>query len=213
MTRSVTFVDLAGFTALTQAHGDETAVGLLTRFLDILIQSLGPGDRLVKTIGDGALLVSDTPEDAAGLAEGLVTALTNEDGFPDVRVGVNTGPVVERDGDVFGNTVNVAARLVGLARRGEILAARPVADAARYGGLHVESLGRTELRGVSEPFDLYRIDVATDRGESVVDPVCHMRVDPRMAAGEMRHDGRTHWFCSLGCAGAFAADPDNYVGR
>lgn len=105
------FVDMAGFTALTEAQGDEDAADLATMFADITRAALAPGDRLIKTIGDAVLITS--PDAAAGLSliERLLTEAAAEARLPTLRAGLHHGEAVERDGDVFGAAVNLAARV------------------------------------------------------------------------------------------------------
>jgi adenylate cyclase len=118
--------------------------------------------RLVKTIGDAAMLVS--PDPAALLDAGLglhdAAAAEGED-FPRLRVGVALGPAVARGGDWYGRPVNLASRVTAIARPGSVLATREVRDAAgeRY---RWSAAGRKALRGVDGPVALYRARRAAD---------------------------------------------------
>lgn len=209
--RTFCFIDLAGFTALTEAHGDTEAVALLDDFLAMTRQALAPGDELVKTIGDAVMLASPTPEFAIRAVRQVMTSCQAATDFPLPRAGAHHGIAIARGGDYFGGAVNLAARVAGHASGGQLLATEAAADAARHLALEVLALGPHQLRNVSEPIDLFEIRV--DPGElcHTVDPVCRMRIDREHAAGSLHHDGHDYWFCSLACVGAFATDPKRYL--
>src|ERR1051326_4626777 len=130
----VLFADLAGSTALYERLGDAAArrivADCLSRAAAVVREH---GGRRVKTIGDEILATFATADAGATGAESLVRALSVPSCGPagelGLHVGFHLGPVIEEDDDVFGDTVNVAARVVGLAKMGEILTTRPVIDA------------------------------------------------------------------------------------
>jgi adenylate cyclase len=201
------FVDLAGFTALTEVHGDAEAVAMLDRFETVATDSLGGNGRLVKTIGDALMLVFEEPAAAVATAVSLFTAMGDTD-LPVARCGLHHGTAVERNGDYFGAAVNLAARIAGQAPGGQVLITSVVAEAARATNVSVTALGRFELRNIAEPVELFRLDVPDAARATAVDPVCRMQVPLSSAAGRLRHRDREYWFCSLDCAGIFASDPD-----
>ena len=209
------FADLAGFTALTEAHGDEQAADLIADFLACARRQLeGSGVEEVKTIGDALMLRAALAADAMRLAVRLSAKIQSRTGFPGIRIGMHSGPAVERDGDWFGSAVNIAARVAGVAASGDIL----LTEATRSAGGEIDeveltSAGRAELRGVSEPMRIYRASPATEHSEQAwpIDPVCRMAVDPRLAAGSLSHDGQIFHFCSLECAAKFASQPGSFA--
>ena len=206
------FVDLAGFTALTEAHGDRAAVSLLDRFEEIARACLGDDDRIVKMIGDAAMLAFADPAAAVTATTALYAAALGEPGFPVPRAGLHHGSAVERDGDYIGAAVNLAARVAAQAHGGQVLATRRVAAAARDLGVAVTDLGPFVLRNVADSVDLFSLDVADATEQRSVDPVCRMQVAREDAAGRLRYGDRLYWFCSLECAAAFAANPAVHVG-
>ena len=179
-------VDLAGYTALTETHGDDLAADLAIAFADQARNCLADGDRLIKPIGDAVLLASETPQAALILVNRLLTAAAELDGFPLARAGLNHGPAVERDGDMFGSAVNLAARVSGQAAGGQTLATRQVGDVARDIGYQVTCIGTVALRNVSEHQELFEIKLGPLLGVGSVDPVCRMWVDAAAAAGHLR---------------------------
>lgn len=131
--------------------------------------------------------------------------------FPVPRAGLHYGVAVQRHGDWFGATVNLAARVASQARAGQVLATRAVADAARGTDIAMASLGEFTLRNIAAPVELFELQVCPPAGGFSIDPVCHMQIAITDAAGRLRHRGSEQWFCSLECAAAFAATPDRYV--
>lgn len=206
----VAFVDLAGFTALTEAHGDDEAADLVERFVAMARDECARGDRVVKSIGDAVLLLSPSGPAAAALAERVMRRCGAERGFPLVRGGVHSGPVVERAGDVFGTTVNVAARIASQAYGGQLLVSRDVRDQLDETDALVD-LGEFEFRNLTEPVHLYEIQLGLDGGHAGIDPVCRMRVERDHAGGRLRYEGADYWLCSLACAARFAANPAAFV--
>ena len=212
--RTFLFADLAGFTALTEAHGDVDAADVAARFTELARASLDPKSTLVKTIGDEAMIVSPDPLSATRTALRLAAAVHEEERFPGLRAGMHAGTYVERGGDYFGAVVNVAARVAAHARSGQILCTRPVATAA--GSLEeaeVRPAGRGHFKNVSEPVELFEIvDRSRESLDLAVDPVCHMRLDPATAPARLPYKDRVYLFCSFECARAFAERPETYAG-
>ena len=116
------FADIAGFTALTEAHGDEEAVQLVEEFANCVQAELPRvGGEHVKTVGDALMLRVPDPADAVRLGLWIARNAMSGHQAPSVRVGGNHGSAVERNGDYFGSTINVAARVSALAAGGELL--------------------------------------------------------------------------------------------
>jgi len=152
---TVVFVDLTGFTNLTEELGDEAAAemsGKLASMVDnISVQHDG---RSVRWLGDGGMLVFREPGSAvmAGLK---VVDQAPRHGLPPTHIGVHSGPVIFQDGDIYGRTVNLAARLSALAGPGEVLVSRDVVELAPD-GFEFEPMGPVELKGVATPIDVFR---------------------------------------------------------
>jgi class 3 adenylate cyclase len=207
------FVDLAGFTAVTEAHGDREAVAVLRAFRDRVAAALGPGDELVKTIGDAVMLRFPTTS-AAVLA--LHALLEGERMTPDAllmpRAGAHHGCAVAVDGDYYGAAVNLASRVAGFARPGQLLVTGEVAAAAQALGSVVTHLGTPALRNISEPVDIWEVRFAAAATDVATDAVCQMRVSTAAAdAITLEWDGRRLHFCGLPCVARFAASPGTYV--
>lgn len=210
------FADLAGFTALTEAHGDDHAADLAVAFYaraqELLLACEG---QQLKQLGDGVLLRVDDAAHAIELAATIVKEAAGRHGALGIRVGMNTGTAVERDGDWFGAAINLAARVAAGALRGEVLLTKATRDAAaeHLRDRTVQPRGRQRFRNVREPVELWALLVEPDKAESglPLDPVCRMAVDPSLSAHRLEHRGLTYHFCSDRCFAAFRADPAHYV--
>ena len=147
------FADLVGFTALSIERGDEAAADVATRFQQAVRRlAAGHGAVVVKSLGDGAMVRAEDAGDAVRLGIALANGL---DELPPVRVGLNTGPAVERDGDYFGSTVNLAARLSQAARGGEVLLTDATRAAARRARPQLEERGARTFRNARDPVVVY----------------------------------------------------------
>ena len=206
---TVCFADLAGYSALTQTHGDDQAAEIAERYAKMAHDALREGDRLIKTLGDAVLLVSLNPSSAIGLVERLLAAALRFPGLPILRVGLHHGPVVERGGDIYGNSVNLAARIAASAGGYQVLGTAEIAETARARGFGVASLGLVTFKNIHEKVEVFRILIGNDAG-IFVDPVCQMRVEPATAAAMISSGGRKLWFCSAACLEKYRARPDAY---
>jgi adenylate cyclase len=156
---AVVFVDLSGYTRLTEERGDETAV----RFAAMLQQeahavaSANRG-RLVKLLGDGAMLRFPDAERGLQAALTMVRSLSSRTSLS-AHAGVHTGPVIERDLDLFGRTVNLASRIADAAGPGEVLVTEAVVQAVGESSVGFERTEAVDLKGITEPVALFRARV------------------------------------------------------
>jgi len=151
------FLDLTGYTRLTEEHGDETAADL-SASLASLVQRVSQhhGGSPVKYLGDGVMFFFKEPGAAVVSALEMVEEAPAE-GLPPAHVGLHAGPVVQQDGDYYGRTVNVAARIAGRAGPDEVLVSEEVAQLSGGSvGVRFEDLGPVELKNVSRPIRLLR---------------------------------------------------------
>src|SRR5205823_6522162 len=100
--------------------------------------------------------------------------------------------------DWFGATVNLAARVAAQASGGQLLGTAEVAAAASSAGFTVIELGALQLRNLSEPVELFQIEICPELAGTALDPVCRMQVPRAEAAGRLRYRQHDFWFCSLG---------------
>jgi adenylate cyclase len=142
------FLDLTGYTRLTEERGDEAAAELAARLARLVRQcSQEHGGTPVKWLGDGVMFYFREPAAAVLAALEMVEAVGRHD-LPPAHVGIHAGPVVFQDGDYFGRTVNLAARIAEYARPGEVLVSQEVVDAAGAAPVSFVEIGPVELKGV-----------------------------------------------------------------
>lgn len=151
------FVDLSGFTALTQMLTPGELSGLLSAFSEAVDEVVhADGGRVVKFIGDAVMWVSPTPEMLARAATDLVNYPKAKAEGVQVRAGLAFGPILAIDGDYFGNAVNLAARLVGAAEPGQILAAPELHE--ELPDWPATALAPLALKGFDAPVTAYALD-------------------------------------------------------
>jgi adenylate cyclase len=152
---AIAFLDLTGYTALTEERGDEAGAELADRLATLVNQAAQPhGGHPVKWLGDGVMFYF--PEPRAAVLTGLdVVEQTPATVDVRARVGVNAGRVIFRDGDYFGRTVNIAARIADYARPGEVLVSGEVKEQWTGDGVTFEPIGPVTLKGLKEELTLY----------------------------------------------------------
>jgi class 3 adenylate cyclase len=149
------FLDLTGFTSLTQERGDAAAASLVER-LNRTVQRIAVehGGRPVKWLGDGVMC--HFPDPTGGVIASLeMVEILPRSGLPPAHVGLHAGPVIRQEGDFYGQTVNLAARIGEYARPGEVLVSEAVVAAASDERLGYRSVGQVGLKGVSGVVELY----------------------------------------------------------
>jgi adenylate cyclase len=142
------FLDLTGYTRLTEERGDAAAADLAARLATLVRQCSQEHEGTpVKWLGDGVMFYFRKPAAAVLAALAMVEGVGRH-GLPPAHVGIHAGPVVFQDGDYFGRTVNLAARIAEYARPGEVLVSQEVVDAAGGGPVTYTEIGPVELKGV-----------------------------------------------------------------
>jgi adenylate cyclase len=209
--RSFAFVDVSGFTALTELEGDERAVDVLTAFRALLRDICSRrGVRIVKWLGDGVMLVC---VDTRPLLETILELhyVVGEVGAVEtvsIRSGLTEGDVILMEGDDYvGHCVNVASRLCDLAAAGEALAAPAVMGELPNWG-EVLSETHVTLRGVEKPVPASSIRIARNDTGGSHDPICGLPLTEDTAQ-EIAHDvrGSMVLFCSPGCVDTWRRRP------
>jgi adenylate cyclase len=143
----VAFADLVGFTALGEERDPEALGEVATLLLEHAEAVLAPPVRLVKSIGDAVMLVAPEPDPLLHALLDLIDAVEADERLPPLRAGVATGAAVQRFGDLYGATVNVASRLCSRARPGSLLVSGQTREDARD-GFSWSSAGAKKLKGV-----------------------------------------------------------------
>ncbi|MDX6642841.1 MAG: adenylate cyclase [Solirubrobacteraceae bacterium] len=153
---AVCFADLVGFTRLGAEIPAEELGAVAGRLAELATETATSPVRLVKTIGDAAMLVSPEPRPLLDAALGLVTAVESEgDDFPLVRAGVASGSAISRGGDFYGHPVNLASRVTGIARPSSVLVSEDVHEAAPD-DYQWSFAGEHRLKGIDGRVRLFR---------------------------------------------------------
>jgi adenylate cyclase len=154
---TVAFADLVGFTRLGEAVPPEALESLASRLSNMAHDVVAPPVRFIKTIGDAVMFVSTDPVALLRTALALLTAAEKYDDFPQLRVGLASGPAVSRAGDWFGSPVNVASRITGVARPDAVLVSESTRDAIGSAEEFSWSFaGARHLKGVKGEVKLFR---------------------------------------------------------
>jgi class 3 adenylate cyclase len=212
--RAVVFVDLASFTPLAEAMGDEKAAEVLDRFAAIIREAAPRRDgHVVKQIGDEFMLAFSSAAAAVRTVLEIEQRVSAERQFPAARAGIHYGPVLYREGDYVGATVNVASRVVAAAERHRtIVTAAARREAGDLDDVEFLRAGKSALRGVVEEVDLYEARLLAGVAvHKAIDPVCGMELGEGEIAATLTLEGRERHFCSDRCLRRFVAAPGSYA--
>ena len=152
---AICFLDLTGYTRITEERGDEAAADLAARLARIVQRTSAQHDgRVVKWLGDGVMFRFRDP--GSGVLAALeMVGQASQAGLPPAHVGLHAGPVLFQAGDFFGRTVNAAARIADYARQGEVLVSQEVVDASGGIGVEFTEIGPVELKGLAGALRLH----------------------------------------------------------
>jgi adenylate cyclase len=154
---TVCFADIVGFTRLGERLDVEEVGALGGRLAELATSVARPPVRLVKLIGDAAMLVSPDTEAVVDAGLAMLEAAEGDERLPPLRVGLATGTALGRGGDWYGRPVNLAARITSVARPGSALATREVRERAGDERFRWSFAHRRHLRGISGEITLYRV--------------------------------------------------------
>jgi class 3 adenylate cyclase len=153
---AICFVDLTGYTQLTEQSGDEVAAQVAGTLASLVKNiSRDRGGRPIRWLGDGGMFHFREPWKAVVAGLDMVERAPAID-LPPAHVGIHTGPVISQDGDVYGRTVNLAARIAAHARAGQVVVSEETARRSGEDALRFEPLGPVDLKGVAQPVLLYQ---------------------------------------------------------
>jgi adenylate cyclase len=210
----IMFADIGGSTQLYETLGDVTARRLLSDCIDVIIGSVRDhSGTVIKTIGDEVMSTFRKVEDgvtaAADIAEAFADRIYEDKEHGPfglaVRIGMHFGPAIEDVGDVFGDAVNVAARIVELAKPGQIITTEPtVVELSRGMRAHTRFVERTTVKGKKETLSLYeviwRLEDATNISGNIeqIPPRATISLVLRYNDGEPLVLDENHAFATLG---------------
>jgi adenylate cyclase len=149
------FADLSGYTRLTEEAGDEVAAGVSLRLAQ-LVNEIAARHRgeVVKMLGDGVQFHFRDPGDAVRASLEIVESVRPR-GLPPAHVGVNAGPMIYDEGDYFGRTVNIAARIASQATADQVFVGEDLVGSVKPKGFGVLEVGKFDLKGIADPVTIY----------------------------------------------------------
>ena len=204
---AIMMADLTGYTAMTDAHGGASAARMVRKYMELVDTTLVGSSKVIQRIGDQVVIIGDNATDVLLTGQGLNKVTSDEHHFLSIHAGLHFGEVFIEDDNLFGSTINVAARIMNIAQGGEILCSQnflsQLPDRSPF-----EFIGAHKLKNVVEPIELFRFSVPVTLS---LDPVCHMQVDPQRSPYTVTLDHTTYHFCSPHCRDRFAAAPTKFV--
>ena len=211
---TILFVDLAGFTPLTEAMGDAAAAGVLERFSDLVRHAALENDgRIVKQMGDEFMIVFSEPGDAVTCGLDVLDRVSLQHEFPGVRLGAHVGTALYREGDYAGATVNLAARVAASANTGQFVVSPAMrSEVGATDGVEFLPVGTQRLKGIGTPLELLLVTRSRPTESTRVnDPVCGMQLDPERCETRLIWRDREFFLCSQRCLQRFTTEPDRYA--
>jgi len=150
------FADLVGYTSFTERVGDDVAADVAVEFQARAQRLAGMyGCEVIKKLGDAVMIHGTDAARILALALRLRRELSGDGGFPPLRMGVHTGTAVQREGDWYGATVNIAARVADAAGSGELLLSRTTRDRIARAGVTIADRGARSFKNVAAPLALF----------------------------------------------------------
>lgn len=207
------FADLSGYTALTESHGALAASDIVLQFCHLARNALEQGVSFISSFGDDVFCAGEDTLAVVRSAFNLLDAAEHEPYFPRIRMGIHRGPIIEREGKLFGAPINMTARLADQARGGQILCSTPIADAVIVlAGIDASPAGERHMKNIVHPVNVFELKrPAVLKADGAIDPVCRMQVVIENSPAIIEYAGATYFFCSAECAQAFNDCPDLYA--
>jgi len=202
--------DLTGYTAMTEIHGGASAAKIVSKYMQLVEQSLCGRTQIVQRIGDQVVVLSEVPIDIVATGEKLLTT-AHKHHFLSIHIGIHYGPILIADGNLFGSPINVASRIMNLASRGQILCSSAFVNTIPNGSsFKFVSTGKHKLRNVLGHIEIFELST-TQSNPFHIDPVCHMLVDPAKEDHVVTYQNETFHFCSSHCMTLFTAYPESFL--
>ena len=202
---AILMADLTGYTAMTDIHGGASAAKMVDKYLLLVDKACCGQCKPVQRIGDQVVMISEKAIDVAMTAQCLNILTLEEHDFLAVHSGIHFGSIFEKNGNYFGSTINIASRIMNLAKRGQVLCSDAfVNKIGIQSAFEVKPLGKAKLKNVSKEIEIYELFSPSKVTSSFpIDPVCHMHVDPTKCDISLQYEGEHYYFCSQQCLNLF----------
>jgi class 3 adenylate cyclase len=209
---SFLIADLAGYTSLTETHGDLLAVKTVYRYIEIIKSCLNPDSKFIERIGDEVLIMSINPRDLLQTAINLLNAIENEAEFPSIHIGLHFGKILIREGKYFGTTLNLTSRISSHSKGGQILCSREIVELlGDQNDFEFIELGYVRFKNISHPVEVFEVKVKSGDMHRAIDPVCKMQVDKTHTLSKISFNNSTFYFCSHECLTLFINKPEIFI--
>lgn len=208
---AILMADLSGYTAMTDAHGGASASRIVNKYMQLVNNALYGSSKVVQRIGDQVVIIADTADDMVITAQNLNSLTLEEHHFLSIHAGLHYGPIFIENDNLFGSTINVAARIMNLATRGQVLCSSQfktlLTDPTKF-----KSVGSYSLKNLMmEEFELHELLQDQQSHSSHIDPVCHMHIDVSKSEFTYILDGMTYHFCGPHCRSLFKDSPISFI--
>lgn len=205
---AILMADLTGYTAMTDVHGGASAAKLVNKYMEIVDAALHGTTKVMQRIGDQVVMIAENSGDLLETAKRLNNLTHEEHHFLSIHAGLHFGEILIEDNNLFGSTVNVAARIMNAASRGQILCSSNFLDQLSTESQQLfRSIGSHKLKNVMTQVELFEV-IQDSTHEVYIDPVCHMHIDSTKSSPTADHGGVTYHFCSEHCKSLFLEAPE-----
>ena len=194
--------DLSGYTAMTEIHGALSAVSVIDKYHGIVKKSLVGSSHLHERVGDEMIIIADTAEDLAFTATMMFEHAYEENQFLPLHAGLHYGPIIKKDNDYFGTTINTASRITSAADKGRIICSADfIGQLPEDHPFILVNKGPHQFKNLRNPVDLFEMSCCIEfiTRKYVIDPVCHMLIRTPATALQLRQHDEQHYFCSEHC--------------
>jgi class 3 adenylate cyclase/YHS domain-containing protein len=204
---AILMADLSGYTAMTEMHGVQTALDVVSRYLSIGRQSLYGSARLLERVGDQLVFISQNPYDIARTAIQLISYCQKEEHFLQVHAGIHYGTIIEQDGSCYGPAINCTARVASRAKAGKISCTEDFIRQLEGCSEFTFTTPRPVVfKNIWKPVITADLEINQEASLQVfTDPVCRMQV----GSGSLflyNKNGEVVHFCSEECSHVFASE-------
>jgi len=194
--------DLSGYSAMTEVHGANSAISIIDKYLDIVKKSLVGSSHLHERVGDEMIIIASTAEDLAYTATMMFEHAHEEDQFLPLHAGLHYGPIIKKDGDYFGTTINTASRITSVATKGQMVCSSDfISQLPENHPFIIDSKGLHQFKNLLKPVDLFEMSCCIEymTRKYVIDPMCHMLIKTPATALQWQHKEEHYYFCSEIC--------------
>ncbi len=206
---AIMMADLTGYTAMTEAHGGASAAKMVGKYMELVDRALVGTSKMHQRIGDQVVILADNAVDLLDTAQLLNQFTSDEHHFLSIHAGLHYGPVFIEGANLFGSTINIAARIMNLAQRGQIVCSH-VFLKQLHGVALATSIGKHKLKNVIGEFELFVLTETINKS-NYIDPVCHMQINVSRSDLSVKHEKTEFHFCSTHCRDRFLADPEAFI--